>query len=62
MGNGNLTVYFKMWGQLCSTEFDAVSELSPHEWLEMMEDKGWLLPVEIVTPDGIVIWSKEEDE
>ena len=59
MADKEVTVYFKMWGQLCSTVFDVTSELSPMVWLETMEEKGWLLPVEIVTPDGVVIWAKE---
>ncbi len=54
-----LVVHFMMWGQACSTVFDATSELSPMKWLETMEEKGWLLPVEIVTMDGVVVWSSE---
>lgn len=53
-----LVVHFMMWGQACTTVFDATSELTPMVWLETMDEKGWLLPVEIVTPDGVVVWSR----
>lgn len=61
MAEGQVTVYFKLWGQICSTVFDVTSELAPLDWLQTMEEKGWLLPVEIVTADGIVVWSKEAE-
>jgi len=52
------TVIFDMWGQRCSTEFDAESELTPMEWICRCFEHGWLLPVEICI--GTVVISKEE--
>ncbi len=55
-----LVVHFMMWGQACATVFDATSELTPMVWLKTLDEKGWLLPVEIVTPDGVVVWSRDD--
>ena len=53
-------VHFMMWGQACTTVFGSTSEKTPQDWLSLLEDKGWLLPVEIVK-DGVVVWSREAE-
>ena len=55
-----ILVIFDMWGQRCETSFDCTSELDYLTWLRTTYDKGWLLPIEIVSPDGIVLCTGDE--
>lgn len=48
-----VTVIFDMWGQRCVTTFNGTSELTPLKWLETMTEKGWLLPVEVISTKTI---------
>lgn len=54
------TVIFDMWGQRCQTKFNDTSELEPLEWLDRLEEKGWLLPIEIRLENGTIIHNEEE--
>lgn len=54
-----VVVVFDMWGQRCETKFDATSELNPLTWIGRMVDKGWMLPVEVLSPDGVVLFDLE---
>lgn len=54
------TVIFDMWGQRCETIFDEKSELEPLKWLDTTEEKGWLLPIEVRSENGTVLYNEEE--
>ena len=51
-----------MWGQKCETEFDPTSELDPYTWTMTMFEKGWILPIEIVREDNLVLHTADEFE
>ena len=55
-------VIFYMWGQKCETEFDPTSELDPYTWTMTMFEKGWILPIEIVREDNLVLHTADEFE
>jgi len=55
-----VTVIFDMWGQRCETVFDVTSELDPLTWIGRMVEKGWMLPVEVLSADGVVLYSEDQ--
>lgn len=54
------TVVFDVWGQRSETVFDETSELDPITWLRTCYDYGFLAPVEILSADGVVLYSQDD--
>lgn len=46
-------VVFDMWGQRCETVCS--SEAEAMKWLSICASKGWLLAIEVIGVDGVVL-------
>lgn len=55
-----VTVIFDFWGQRSATIFDVTSELDPITWLQRCAERGFLIPIEIVNLDGVVLYGEDE--
>ena len=54
------TVIFVMWGQSCTTKFSSASELDPITWIKTCYEKGFMLPVKVISSDGLVLYSEDQ--
>lgn len=55
-----IMVVFDMWGQRCITEFDDSSELLFENWIKIVYEKGWMIPVEVYRKDDNVVLCDEQ--
>lgn len=61
--DNEIVVVFDMWGQRCVTTFNGTSELTPLQWLGLMKEKGWLLPIEVYQEStGVILYDRDELE